>query len=171
MPIPLAPTSYATLSAMITPAIFMTANGSLIISTSNRMSRVVDRIRVLNDKGDELCRGGSTLDFVAERREHIRDQLSRLAWRGDRVRYALTILYLAFASFVLTSLTLALDSLLHNQLVIVPTGLSVIGVGLLLMASVNLVREAHAALASNRLEITFFRDLQARRVAEGRCIE
>ena len=71
---------------MITPAIFMTANGSLIISTSNRMSRVVDRIRVLNDRGDELCRGDSKLDFVAERRAHIADQLGRLERRSDRVR-------------------------------------------------------------------------------------
>src|SRR3954451_18906377 len=169
MPAP--PPSYATLSAMITPAIFMTANGSLIISTSNRMSRVVDRIRVLNDRGDELCRGGSGLDFVEERRAHIADQLERLAWRGDRVRYALAMLYLGFGSFVGTSLTLAVDTLLDNRLVAVPTGLSVLGVGLLLGASVYLVREAHAALASNRLEIAFFRDLQARRVAGGRCPE
>ena len=168
---PIAPTSYATLSAMITPAIFMTANGSLIISTSNRMSRVVDRIRVLNDKGDDLCRGGSGLDFVEDRRAHIADQLERLAWRGDRIRYALTMLYLAFASFVGTSLTLAIDTLIGNRLEAVPTCLSVLGVGLLLMASVYLVREAHAALASNRLEIAFFRDLQARRVAVGRCSE
>jgi len=117
---PIAPTSYATLSAMITPAIFMTANGSLIISTSNRMSRVVDRIRVLNDKGDDLCRGGSGLDFVEDRRAHIADQLERLAWRGDRIRYALTMLYLAFASFVGTSLTLAIDTLIGNRLEAVP---------------------------------------------------
>lgn len=166
---PIAPPNYATLSAMITPAIFMTANGSLIISTSNRMSRVVDRIRVLNDRGDELCRGVSNLDFIQERREHIADQLHRLEWRGDRIRYALTMLYLAFASFVGTSLTLAIDVLMNNQLVALPTALSVIGVGLLLTASVNLVREAHAALGSNRLEIRFFRELQARRLAESRC--
>ena len=70
---PIAPNSYATLSAMITPAIFMTANGSLILSTSNRMSRIVDRIRVLNDRGDELCRGVSGLDYIEERRAHIAD--------------------------------------------------------------------------------------------------
>ena len=166
---PIAPPNYATLSAMITPAIFMTANGSLIISTSNRMSRVVDRIRVLNDRGDELCRGASALDFADLRRAHISDQLERLAWRGDRVRYALTLLYLAFASFVGTSLALAVDTLLGNRIEAIPTALSVIGVTLLMMASVNLVREAHAALASNRREIAFFRDLQARRLAEGRC--
>ena len=56
------PTNYATLSAMITPAVFfMTANGSLIISTSNRMSRIVDRVRVLNELGDgDSCRARPT---------------------------------------------------------------------------------------------------------------
>ena len=167
----LVPHNYSTLSAMITPAIFMTANGSLIISTSNRMSRVVDRIRVLNDRGDELCRGDSKLDFVEERRAHVADQLGRLVWRSDRVRHALTMLYLSFASFVGTSLTLAIDSVLGNALAAVPTALSVIGVSLVLTACVNLVREASAALASNRLEIAFYRDLQARRTANGGCAQ
>ena len=63
---PLMPTSqYDTLTAMITPAIFLTANASLIISTSNRMSRVVDRIRVLNDLVDRLGRGTTDLDYTA----------------------------------------------------------------------------------------------------------
>ena len=54
---PAAPENYAALSAMITPALFMTATGSLIISTSNRMSRIVDRIRELNEQADDLSRG------------------------------------------------------------------------------------------------------------------
>ena len=58
------PATYNALSAMITPAIFLTANASLIISTSNRMSRVVDRIRVLNDLADKLGRGMTDLDFT-----------------------------------------------------------------------------------------------------------
>src|SRR6516225_282805 len=98
------PPSYATLSAMITPAIFMTANGSLIISTSNRMSRVVDRIRVLNELGDALCRGASSLDFPAERLTHVHDQIERLVWRSELIRHALAMLYLAFGAFVGTSL-------------------------------------------------------------------
>ena len=168
---PIEPSGYATLSAMITPAIFMTANGSLIISTSNRMARVVDRIRVLNDRGDELCRGDSNLDFVAERQAHVVDQLARLEWRSDRVRFALMMLYLAFALFVGTSLTLAVDTLFGNRslMAAMATALSVAGVGLLLIASLNLVREALAALRSNRLEIQFYRQLQVRREAESRC--
>jgi hypothetical protein len=156
----LAPANYQTLSAMITPALFLTANGSLIISTSNRMSRVVDRIRVLNDLADSLGLGASELDFPTERRAHIREELRRLQGRGNRIRNALSLLYLAFGSFVGTSLTLALDVLLGNRLVAVPTGLAIVGVALMLGASVNLVAEARAALRGNRAEIAFFERLQ-----------
>ena len=161
-----APT-YHTLSAMITPAIFLTANGSLLISTTNRMARVVDRIRVLNDKGDDLGRGASKTDFSAERRAHVVDQLHRLEWRSERVRFALTMLYLSFTCFVGTSLMLAIDVLLGNRLIAVPTSLSILGVSLMLLAAMNLAREVRAALASNRREIDFFRDLQRRREADG----
>lgn len=104
-----APPSYTTLSAMITPAIFLTANGSLIISTSNRMARAVDRIRDLNELSDKICRGESRLDYAHERVVHVHAQLDRLVWRGDRIRLALVMLYLAFGAFVLTSLALAVD--------------------------------------------------------------
>ena len=165
---PVATPSYETLSAMITPAIFLTANGSLIISTSNRMSRVVDRIRALNDLGDRICRGATDLDYAHDRLEHVHDQTRRLLVRSDRIRYAMAMLYLAFASFVGTSLALAVDVLSNHRLIAAPTGLALLGVGLLLVASVNLVREAHEALKSNRLEVLFYLDLHGRRIAEGK---
>jgi hypothetical protein len=127
------------------------------------MSRVVDRIRVLNDLGDKLCRGGTDLDFTQERLAHVQDQLNRLVFRGDRIRYALMALYLAFGAFVGTSLALALDVWTGNRLVALPTFLAVVGVILMLFACVNLVREAMEALRSNRLEIRFYRDLHERR--------
>ncbi len=169
MPMPIAlDAPYETLTAMITPAIFLTANASLIISTSNRMSRVVDRIRVLNDLLDNMGRGVSTHDYVTERVEHIRDQLQRLEWRNDRIRYALTTLYIAFTTFVGTSLALAFDVMAGNRLIALPIGLAVAGVGLLLFASVNLALEALEALRTNRLEIRFYRELFDRRQSEGR---
>src|SRR4029077_12605418 len=94
---PAAPENYAALSAMITPALFMTATGSLIISTSNRMSRIADQIRELNKQADDLSRGVSGLDLPAERLIHVTDQLGRLVWRSDRIRLALTLLYQAMA--------------------------------------------------------------------------
>ena len=166
---PLTPSNYAPLSAMITPAIFLTATGSLIISTSNRMSRVVDRIRTLNDLGDSIDRGDSKLDFLPERLIHLDDQVHRLNWRSDRVRLTLTMLYVAFASFVGTSLTLAVDTILSERHLMASLAitLSVGGVGLMLLASINLVREAHAALTSNRREVQFYRDLRERRVTKA----
>jgi hypothetical protein len=163
--------NYETLSAMITPAIFLTANASLIISTSNRMSRVVDRIRVLNDLVDKLDLGKADLDYPADRLEHIQDQLCRLERRSDRIRLALITLYIAFTSFVGTSLALAFDVLVRNRLIALPIVLAVTGVGLLLFASVNLVREALEALRSNRVEIRFHRQLHERRLLDGQgCV-
>ena len=159
-------TSYATLSAMITPAIFLTANGSLIISTSNRMSRVVDRIRVLIDIGDKLSRGEDGLDFSKERLDHVDAQLEILVWRSDRIQIALAALYVSFGVFAGTSLALAVDVWTDNKLVALPTVLAFLGVGLLFVACVNLVREAFEALRGNRREINFYNKLNDRRKTE-----
>jgi hypothetical protein len=158
-----APDTYVTLSAMITPALFMTVNGSLIISTSNRMSRVVDRVRQLNLEADALCRGDSSLDFLDDRLAHAANQLDRMMVRSDLIRLALTLLYLAMAMFVGTSLTMALDALIGNYLVVVPTTTAIIGVSLMLAACVQLTREARVALLNNRVEIHFYRMLRDRR--------
>jgi Protein of unknown function (DUF2721) len=167
MPIGLANSdAYTTLSAMITPAIFLTANASLIISTSNRVSRVVDRIRVLSDLADKIGRGVSELDFTAERLEHVNVQLDDLAWRSDRLRSAMTALYLALSTFVGTSLTIAIDDWLKYRLGPLPTLLAVAGVSSMLFASINLVREALQALGGNSREIQFYRELAKRRRAE-----
>lgn len=164
-----APLNYETLSAMITPAIFLTANASMIISTSNRMSRVVDRIRILNELVDRLDLGKTDLDYPVERLEHVQDQLRRLERRSDRIRLALITLYLAFTSFVGTSLVLGFDALVQNRLLVLPIVLAVAGVGLLLFAGVNLVLEALEALRSNRVEIGFSRHLHERRLIDGRA--
>ncbi len=158
--------TYATLSAMITPALFMTACASLIISTSNRMSRIIDRVRVQIDLADRLDQGRTDLDYPEARRAHADDELRTLQWRAGRVRLALTLLYLALSAFVGTSLTLALDMLLQSVTRVLPTTLAVIGVALMLTASVNLTAEAHRALRSNRNEIDFHHALLARRAVD-----
>jgi hypothetical protein len=155
---------------MITPAVLLTANGSLLISTSHRMARIVDRVRVLNEKGDELSRGAFGPDFSADRCEHVADQIRQLEWRSDRVRFALASLHLSFACFVGTSVMLALDVMLGSHFVVVPTALAITGVSLMFLASISLFREVRAALVSNREEIHFYRDLRTRRettVASG----
>ena len=160
------PPGDSTLTAMITPALFMTATGSLIISTSNRMARVVDKIHQLNVHADELSRGVSKLDFPADRLNNVVAQLERLVARNDRIRLALTLLYMAMAMFVGTSLTTAFHVLIGTNLLVVPTTLAILGVSLLLLASLQLTREAHSALRGNREEIDFYHELRRRRQNE-----
>jgi hypothetical protein len=78
--------------------------------------------------------------------------------------------YAALASFVGTSLTLAVDVLFNHPFSVVPTMIAVAGVVLLLIASVELVREARASLRSNRVEIEFYHELREwrRRSRAGR---
>jgi Protein of unknown function (DUF2721) len=160
------PPGDSTLTAMIAPALFMTATGSLIISTSNRMARIVDRIRQLNVHADELSRDASKLDFPADRLNNVVAQLERLVARSDRIRLALTLLYMAMAMFVGTSLTTAFHVLIGTNLLVVPTTLAILGVSLLLISSVQLTLEARAALRGNRQEIDFYNELRRRRQNE-----
>jgi hypothetical protein len=157
------PQTYVALSAMLTPALFMTAAGSLIISTSNRMSRIVDRIRVQVDLVDRLDRGLTDLDYPEARRGRVDAELHTLEWRSARVRVALTLLYMALCAFVGSSLVIGFDVLAGHRIYGLPTLLALLGVALLLAASVNLSREALRALRSSRDEVRFHRDLLARR--------
>ena len=157
--------NYSTLSAMIAPALFLTATGSLIISTSNRLARIVDRVRSLNENLDKIGRTPGDTDFVEERIELLHESLDRMHVRSDHVRVALTLLYVAFGTFCGTSLSLALDVWLNNRLWLLPTVLAILGVGLLLTASTSMGREAMLSLGGNDREMKFYRQLEARRRA------
>jgi Protein of unknown function (DUF2721) len=78
----------------------------------------------------------------------------------------MTALYLALSTFVGTSLTIAIDDWLKYRLGPLPTLLAVAGVSSMLLASINLVREALQALGGNSREIQFYRELAKRRRAE-----
>ena len=153
-------TIYATVTAMIAPALFLTATGSLMISTATRMARIVDRIRILVEMCDRSRRGDQPLDFPQVRRKHALDELRRLQSRSDRAMAAVTPLYMAFGSFATTSMAIAIDSVAGHRIEAVPTLFAIAGVALLVAASANLVVEARTALRSNDLEVQFFFELE-----------
>ena len=49
--------SLAVLTAMITPAVLISASGTMILSSSTRLGRVVDRTRSLSDRLQEVSAG------------------------------------------------------------------------------------------------------------------
>jgi hypothetical protein len=153
-------TIYETVTAMIAPALFLTATASLMISTVTRIARIVDRIRALVAMCDRSRRGDEVLDFSEERRKHATEELRSLQRRSDRAIAAVTLLHAAFGCFAATSMAIAIDSMAGHRIASVPTLFAIAGVALLLAASVNLVVEARTALRSNDLEVQFFFELE-----------
>jgi Protein of unknown function (DUF2721) len=156
-------TDYGILSMMIAPALFMTATGSLILSSNNRLSRIVDRIRVLINLLDQVTLPDSTHDFPELRLQFYHEELRNLERRGHRIRSATSLLYLAFAMFVAASLVIGLDLYLTFRVPKVPTGLALAGVASLFWASMNLFREARTAVRTVSMEIDFLRSLHVER--------
>lgn len=54
-------TPLSLLSAMITPAVLISASGMLILSTATRLARIVDRVRTLARQIEETGQGPDEL--------------------------------------------------------------------------------------------------------------
>src|SRR6476469_1115761 len=89
------PSALTILTSMITPALLLSATGTFILSTSNRLGRVVDRVRVISEKMEELIHGSSSPEMMQERKEMLIGQLSQLSLRADLLQRTLTVFYMA----------------------------------------------------------------------------
>ena len=72
----------AVLTAMITPAVLISACGSMILSTSTRLGRVVDRVRQLSDKLEEMNDEQQLGEDLTQRQGVIFQQLDKLTSRA-----------------------------------------------------------------------------------------
>lgn len=72
--------SLSVLSAMITPAVLISACGTLIFSTSTRLARIVDRVRELT-RAIESASKDDEVDFPDERRAEADRQIAIHAQR------------------------------------------------------------------------------------------
>lgn len=141
------------LSAMITPAVLISACGTLIFSTSTRLARVVDRVRVLSDTLDHLY-AGAVADFPAERRAEVERQLSLQARRGRLIQRSITSFYVSLGMFVGTTIGIGLTVLLP-RLSWLPALIGIAGTLALFHGCVMLIRETRLALRSVDLEMAF----------------
>jgi hypothetical protein len=101
----------AVLTAMITPAVLISACGALILSTSTRLGRVVDRVRLLIDHFEELMKTQGEVkdvELFEERRAVIFDQLDRLTTRTRLLQRSMRVFYFTLGVFVATSVAIGL---------------------------------------------------------------
>ncbi len=152
------------LSAMITPAVLISACGTLIMSTSMRLARIVDRVRDLGKQVEELFIGEAT-DFTEERRAEVERQLSVHARRGKIIQNALTGFYISLGLLVAATVSIGLTSFVQ-QLNWLPASLGIAGTITLFYGSVLLIAETRLALRSVNSEMQFtlqLRDLYRQR--------
>jgi ABC-type multidrug transport system fused ATPase/permease subunit len=145
----------AVLTAMITPAVLISACGSMILSTSHRLGRVVDRVRALSDKLDELF--GKGADEAQDRQTIIFAQLDKLTSRARILQRAMVTFYLALGMFVATSVAIGLVAFVPNQprYNLVPVVVGLLGACFLFYGSMLLIFEARLALSTIHAEMDF----------------
>lgn len=142
------------LSAMITPAVLISACGSLIIATSNRLGRVIDRTRKLSERFSELAEQEETVGRMEER-ELLFDQLDRATQRSRLLQRAMTRLYGALSVFVATSVAIGVVAVTGQHYAWVPIAFGLAGAALLFHASLLLISESRVALAAINEEMDF----------------
>jgi hypothetical protein len=141
------------LSAMITPAVLILASSSLLITTSSRSIRCIDRVR---ERISQLEALGSSTDEATElHRQHIYQQLEINTRRARLLQRAMSRLYLGISFFIATSVSIGVVSLLRVNIGWIPLILGFVGAGLLFSASVYLIIESRLAMTTTYAEMDY----------------
>jgi len=141
------------LGAMITPAVLILASSSLLITTSSRSIRCVDRVR---ERAEELEALGKGHDEGTERRRrHLYKQLEINTRRARLLQKAMGRLYIGISFFIATSVAIGVVSLLHVDVGWIPMVLGFVGAFLLFSASVYLIFESRLALTTTYEEMDY----------------
>lgn len=140
------------LSSMITPVVLIMASGSLILSTSQRLGREIERTRKLGNQLKELTDDEAVKNGEREEILSIHAQLKRSTRRVRHLQRAMTSLYLSLLFFVATSISIGLVDLLHLEYNWIPVMLVLAGSVLLLYSCIELISESRLAYLSVNFE-------------------
>ena len=163
-------TALGVLSAMITPAVLILACGSLLITTSNRLSRVIDRVRELSREIEDLSLPSDEDPLLDERREMLFELLDYAMQRGRILQRAVTSLYSALGTFLATSFAVGVLALVRSEQATLAVVLSFVGSALMLIAAGLMILEARIGLFSLDIEIEFLKRRGRRHAPPGRTV-
>ena len=144
------------LTAMITPALLISATGSLVLSTSTRLGRVVDRVRELEKRLSEMIivEDKSTIPLYEKRLDTVVYLLDKVTTRSRILQRAMEIFYYGLGVFVLTSVTIAVVGI-FKIVWWLPVAVGVIGILLLFYGSLLMVKETRMATLTINAEMDF----------------
>lgn len=145
--------SLSVLSAMFTPVVLINACGLFILSTAQRLARLIERVRKMGDLAETLQAAEG--DRAKARRLLVADQLGRTARRAHMMQRSLAAQYVSICLFVATVFAIAAVQFLGGRGAWAPLMLALAGVLALLYACVMLILESREAFDSIRRETEF----------------
>ena len=162
----------AVLTAMITPAVLISACGSMILSTSTRLGRVVDRVRSLSDRLEEIALLDESPTVSIDRQKAIFQQLDKLTSRARILQRCMVTFYLSLGMFVATSVAIGIVPLFTRdpRYNVIPVVLGLTGACFLFYGSILLILEARLALSTIHSEMDFIWS-QSKKIAPAEIVE
>ncbi|MBV6496369.1 MAG: DUF2721 domain-containing protein [Acidobacteria bacterium ACB1] len=144
------------LTAMVTPTLLISATGSLVLSTSTRLGRVVDRVRELEKRLSDLMLTEDRASVVLYelRIDTVVNLLDKVTSRARLLQRAMTTFYYGLGFFVLTSVTIAVAAF-FNTYRWVPIPVGIVGIIFLFWGSILMLAETRYATATVNAEMDF----------------
>ena len=144
------------LTAMITPALLISATGSLVLSTSTRLGRVVDRVRELESRLSTMITTNdkSSIPLYDKRLDTIVNLLDKVTTRSRILQKAMSAFYYGLGFFIMTSVTIAIGSF-FSSFRWLPIPLGIVGIMFLFYGSLLMLRETRMATATINAEMDF----------------
>jgi hypothetical protein len=152
-------TSSRILTSMITPAVLISACGTLIFSTSARLGRIFDRVNVMKGEVEAIITG--KISYPEERMKHLRGQIELQRRRAMLIQKAMVSLYTATLLFVASSLAIAVNVAYGStDQAWIPTLIALAGGLFLFVASAVLLYESRFNLRFVHRSIDFIEFLE-----------
>jgi hypothetical protein len=143
------------LSAMITPAVLILASGSLILTTSQRLSRVVERVRKISTEFMQMKEDDDTASSVTTKRLILYRLLEKSVRRSRLLTRVMMLLYVSLGLFVATSLAIGVVAITHLRFTWIPTALGLIGAIFLFFSAAFLIAESRLTYLAIADEMDF----------------
>lgn len=144
------------LTAMVTPTLLISATGSLVLSTSTRLGRVVDRVRELEKRLSDLMttEDKASIPLYEKRLDTVVNLLDKVTSRARILQRAMGTFYYGLGFFILTSVTIAVAGL-FNIYRWLPIPIGIIGIIFLFYGSILMLLETRMATATVNAEMDF----------------
>ena len=154
------------LASMITPAVLISACGTLLLSTSTRMGRIFDRVNVIKAEIESVAANKAT--YPAERLHYLKEQISLQKLRAGLIQKSMAALYLATVMFISSSLAIAFNVAYgRSELTWIPTVIALTGGFFLFVASAVLFYESRFNLRFVLNHVDFIDFLHVRAGEQG----